>query len=87
MELEDFELIYKENRWECKNKKKIEDKLRKIVGANNISSKAIDLLAYTRDATLIGCNWTLQGKIAGKPNFITWPDTVEQISNILKLAN
>jgi len=87
MELGDFELIYKENRWECKNKKKIEDKLRKIVGANNISSKAIDLLAYTRDATLITLNWTLQGKIAGLPDFITWPDTVEQISNILKLAN
>ncbi|MFX1431202.1 MAG: FAD-binding oxidoreductase, partial [Promethearchaeota archaeon] len=87
MELEDFELIYNENRWECKDKKKIEDKLRKIVGEKNVSSKAIDLLAYTKDATLIGCNWTLQGKIAGSPDFITWPDTVEQISNILKLAN
>ncbi|UCC19785.1 MAG: FAD-binding oxidoreductase [Promethearchaeota archaeon] len=87
MELEDFELIYKENRWECKDKKKIEDKLRKIVGENNVSSKTIDLLAYTKDAALIGMNWTIQGTIAAKPDFIIWPDTIEQISDILKLSN
>ena len=66
MDLKDFDLIYKENRWEYKDKKKIEDKLRKIVGDNNISSNEIDLLAYTKDSTLIGMNWTIQGKLALK---------------------
>ena len=87
MDLKDFDLIYKENRWECKDKKKIEDKLREHVGDDNISSNEVDLLAYTKDMTLIGMNWTIQGKLAGIPDFITWPDTVEQICEILKFAN
>ncbi|MFX1310005.1 MAG: FAD-binding oxidoreductase [Promethearchaeota archaeon] len=87
MDFTDFELIYKENRWEVKDKKKVKAKLREIVGDNNVSSNEIDLLAYTKDTTLIGMNWTIQGKLAGIPDFITWPDTVEQICDILKFAN
>ncbi|MFX0075392.1 MAG: FAD-binding oxidoreductase, partial [Candidatus Hermodarchaeota archaeon] len=87
MDINDFELIYKENRKELKDKTKIKSKLTEILGEKNISTKNSDLLAYTKDATLITLNWTLQGKIAGLPDFITWPDTKEQISNILKLAN
>jgi alkyldihydroxyacetonephosphate synthase len=87
MDLNDFELIYKKNRCEIKDKKNIELKLGKIVGDNNISSKQIDLLAYSKDTTLIGMNLTIQGKLVGMPDFITWPETVEQISEVLKLAN
>ncbi len=87
MDLKEFELIYKENRCEIKDKKKIESKLKEIVGNNNVSPKDIDILAYTKDTSLIGFNWTLQGKIAGLPDFITWPETSEQISEILKFAN
>ncbi len=87
MDLKEFELIYKQNRCEIKDKKNIETRLKGIVGKNNISTKKIDLLAYSKDTSLIGFNWTLQGKIAGLPDFITWPETEEQISEILKLAN
>jgi len=87
MDLEDFELIYKENRCEIKEKKKIENKLKDILGENNVSTKEIDLLAYTKDTTLLTFNWTIQGQIAGLPDFITWPETIEQISEILKFAN
>ena len=87
MDLKEFELIYKENRCEIKDKQKIEAKLREIVGTENVSTKEIDILAYTKDTTLIGFNWTLQGKIAGLPDFITWPETVEQLTEILKFVN
>ncbi len=87
MDFKDFELIYKENRCEIKDKQKIESKLKEIVGDNNVSTKDIDILAYTKDTSLIGFNWTLQGQIAGLPDFVTWPENVEQISNILKFAN
>ncbi|MFX1363998.1 MAG: FAD-binding oxidoreductase [Promethearchaeota archaeon] len=87
MDLKEFELIYNENRCNIKDKKNIETKLIEIVGNNNFSSKEIDLLAYSKDTSLIGFNWTLQGKIAGLSDFITWPETVEQISEILKLAD
>ena len=87
MDLNEFDLIYKDNRREIKNKTKIESKLIEIAGESNVSIKNVDILAYTKDSTLIAFNWTIQGKIAGLPDIITWPETVEQISEILKLAN
>ena len=87
MDLKDFELIYKENRNEIKDKQKIEKRLREIVGDNNVSTKEIDILAYTKDASLITLNWAIQGKIAGLPDFITWPETINQICEILKFVN
>jgi len=87
MDLKDFELIYKENRCEIKDKNKKDAELKEIVGENNVSTKEIDLLAYTKDSTLLAFNWTIQGQIAGLPDFITWPETIEQISEILKFAN
>ncbi len=87
MDFKEFEVIYKDNRCEIKDKQKIESKLKEIVGENNISTNEVDILAYSKDSTLIGMNWTIQGQIAGLPDFITWPETVEQISEILKLAN
>ena len=87
MNLNDFELIYKNNRKDIKNKSIIRTKLSEFLGEKNVSIKNSDLLAYTRDSSLIALNWTIQGKIAGLPDFITWPETKEQISKILKLAN
>jgi alkyldihydroxyacetonephosphate synthase len=58
-----------------------------ILGTDNVSTKEIDLFAYSKDASLIGHNWILEGKIAGLADFITWPESKEQIIQILKLAN
>ncbi|KKN34434.1 hypothetical protein LCGC14_0793820, partial [marine sediment metagenome] len=87
MNLKEFGLIYDENRVKIEDKSVIESKLKEIVGESNASSKNIDLLAYTKDSTLIGFNWLLEGKISGLADFITWPETVEHISAILRLAN
>ena len=87
MDLKDLKLIYKENHIDIKDKDQIKSKLQILLGENNVSDKSIDLLAYTKDATLIGCNWTLEGKIAGLPDFIVWPETKEKICEVLKLAN
>ncbi|MHA2394241.1 MAG: FAD-binding oxidoreductase [Promethearchaeota archaeon] len=87
MDLKDFELIYNENRVKIEDKSKIESKLKQIVGVDNISTREIDLLAYSKDSTLIAFNWEIEGKIAGLADFITWPETLEQIREILILAN
>ncbi|MFX0069588.1 MAG: FAD-binding oxidoreductase [Candidatus Hermodarchaeota archaeon] len=87
MNIENFELIYKDNRVKIEDKQRIRNKLIEILGEKNISTEEIDILAYTKDLTLITLNWTLDGKIAGLPDFITWPDTIEQIIEILKFAN
>jgi len=87
MKLDEFELIYKNDRIDIKNKAKIVSELTEIIGKQNVSIKPIDILAYTKDSSLIAFNWTIQGKIAGLPDIITWPESVEQISEILIYAN
>ncbi|MBD3229805.1 MAG: FAD-binding protein [Candidatus Lokiarchaeota archaeon] len=87
MPIKDFELIYQENRVEIKNKEEIKQQLIDILGPENISTREVDILAYTKDTMLITLNWSIEGKIAGLPDIITFPETVEQISEILKIAN
>ncbi|MFW9946608.1 MAG: FAD-binding oxidoreductase [Candidatus Odinarchaeota archaeon] len=87
MNLENFEIIYKEDRVEIKNKQKVKERLIEIVGDGNVSIDKIDLLAYSRDSTLITLNWTIQGRSASLPDFVVWPENKTQISEILKLAN
>jgi len=83
MDFKDFNLIYKENRSEIKDKSNIKLKLIEAIGEKNVSTEDVDILAYTKDTSMIAYNWTIQGMIAGLPDFITWPETVEQISEIL----
>ncbi|MHA1229975.1 MAG: FAD-binding oxidoreductase [Candidatus Helarchaeota archaeon] len=87
MGIKDFETIYKRKKSIIKNKEKIVSELRKILGDENVSVEEVDILAYTRDATPITYNWTIEGKLACKPDIIVYPETVLQISEILKLAN
>jgi len=87
MPIENFDVIYKENRCVIKDIEKVVSKLESILGEKNVSTRDIDKIAYSKDTTLITLNWALQGKLAGVPDIITWPETAEQISQILKLAN
>ena len=87
MKFEDFELIYKENRADIKNKEEIVKDLKEKIGEKNVSTNEIDQMAYTRDSSLISLNWTIEGKIAGLPDIITWPENSNQICEILKIAN
>jgi len=87
LNFEDFELIYKEDRTKIENKDKIIAELIDTIGEKNVSGEKVDILAYTRDSSLISLNWTIEGKLAGLPEIITWPENVRQISEILKIAN
>ena len=87
MKLEEFETVYNQDRGTIKDKEKLENDLIKILGKENVLSDELDLFAYTKDSTLIGFNWILEGKIAARPDFVALPDNEEQIIQILKLAN
>ncbi|HUU79440.1 MAG TPA: FAD-binding oxidoreductase [candidate division Zixibacteria bacterium] len=82
----DFEIIYSEKGRDY-NKENTRKKLLEIFGEANVSYKEIDILAYSKDLTLITLRWTLEGKIAAKPDFIVWPENAEQISQLMKYAN
>ncbi|MBD3195648.1 MAG: FAD-binding protein [Candidatus Lokiarchaeota archaeon] len=87
MNLKDLKLIYQENRKEIKNRDEIVKELRDILGEKCVSTNNIDILAYTRDSSLISLNWTIEGKIAGLPEIITWPKDEEAIIKVLEIAN
>jgi alkyldihydroxyacetonephosphate synthase len=87
MNINDFELIYQENRVKIQNKEDIVAELKNKIEDKNVSTKAIDILAYTRDSSLISLNWTIEGKIAGLPEIITFPETESHIQAILNIAN
>lgn len=53
------------------------ERLRGIVGLENISTDEVDLLVYSQDAS----------EIVGKPDVIVWPTFTDQVSKIMKLAN
>jgi alkyldihydroxyacetonephosphate synthase len=68
-------------------KVKIMNSLEKIVGKRNISDKYVDKISYSKDYWPIALRWMLEGKIAALPDIILWPETAEQISSIVILAN
>ncbi|MFW9922422.1 MAG: FAD-binding oxidoreductase [Candidatus Thorarchaeota archaeon] len=82
----EFEIEYNKNRRKF-DKNLAKEKLIAIFSEKNVSDKEIDLFAYSKDLTLIYNKWALEGKITAKADFIVWPETIEQISELMKLAN
>ncbi|MBD3190331.1 MAG: FAD-binding protein [Candidatus Heimdallarchaeota archaeon] len=82
----DFEIIF-DKKAKSYDKKKVYQKLVQIFGKKNVSKEAIDQFAYSKDYTLITTRWTLDGKLAARPDFIVWPETTEQIAELLLFAN
>ncbi|NHK32373.1 MAG: FAD-binding oxidoreductase [Asgard group archaeon] len=81
-----FEVVYKKEGREF-DKEIVLKKLKEIFGESNVTDKEIDIFSYSKDYSPISTRWTLDGKMAAKPDFIVWPETVEQISQLLKFAN
>ena len=65
----------------------VEQQLKVICGDDAVSTDPIDQLAYGKDYILISTRWTLEGIQPTLPDFIVWPKTVEQISELMKFAN
>jgi alkyldihydroxyacetonephosphate synthase len=82
----DFEIVYKKKKKKM-DKKAIYEKLLTIFDSKNISDTDIDKFAYSKDYSPISTRWTLEGKLASLADFIVWPETAEQIAELLKLAN
>ena len=53
------------------------ERLKEIVGEENVSTDDIDLLCYSRDAS----------ESTGTPDAVVWPSNVDQVSKVVKMAN
>jgi len=67
-------------------KSRIYERLRSAVGSDNVSIKDVDRVAYSRDYWPITFRWLLEGKIDTKPDFVCWPASTKEVSEIVKIA-
>jgi alkyldihydroxyacetonephosphate synthase len=68
-------------------KQEIYNELLSIVGSKNISASKTDRICYSKDLLPLAMIWIRQGKISNLPDAIVWPESAEQISKILRVAN
>ncbi len=85
-EKSEFNVVFRKKELSREKKKEILKKLHDILG-ENISDKEIDKLSYSKDYWPIALRWSLEGKVAALPDFIVWPESTEQVSRIVRLAN
>jgi len=81
-----MDLVYK-NRIEIKDLDNLVSELKSIVGSEWVSTEEADLIAYSKDYQLITNRWIIEGKVPGLAHVIVWPNSEEEISTILKIAN
>jgi len=62
------------------------ERLKKIFGSGRVSARPDDLAIYSRDVFPEGELWTRRGKLRYAPDCVVWPESVEEVSALLKLA-
>ncbi len=61
--------------------------LQKVVGKDNISVKMIDRIAVSHGTAPIEYKWIKQGEYPYLPDCVLWPNTTEQVQEIMRIAN
>jgi alkyldihydroxyacetonephosphate synthase len=57
-----------------------------VVGADDVSVRAIDRLAYAQDYFWLGQMWIDRGQEPCRPDIICWPETTEEVSRLMRIA-
>ena len=65
----------------------VKEKLIAILGEKNVSDLETDKFAYSRDCFPLKIMQYKEGNMEPLPDYILWPESVKQISEILKIAN
>jgi alkyldihydroxyacetonephosphate synthase len=63
------------------------EEMRKILPQDAVSTKIVDRLAVCHGAFNVEYKWIQAGKYPYIPDLVVWPETTEQVSEILKIAN
>jgi len=81
-----YEVVYSRPR-KLADEKRIFEELSRLLGPENVSNREVDKIAYSRDYWLLASTWMIKGKVPALPDFIVWPESTEQVSELAKLAN
>ena len=65
----------------------IYDELESIVGQDNITDLECDLDSYSLDIWWPSRVWIIEGCKPPRPDFIVFPETTKQVSEVVKFAN
>ncbi|MCL5276919.1 MAG: FAD-binding protein [Deltaproteobacteria bacterium] len=61
--------------------------LKKIFRDEQLSEDVPALIIYSRDLNPIGTIFTQQGRLMTMPDVVVWPEDIEQIRDLVRLAN
>ena len=65
----------------------IQSEFEDVVGVGHVSVNAAEKLAYGVDYFWISRMWADKGQRPPMPDFVVWPETAQEVSKILKIAN
>ena len=65
----------------------ISAELADILGIENFTTREVDRLCYVADHFWISKMWVDRGRKLPLPDFVVWPNSAQEVSKILKLAN
>jgi alkyldihydroxyacetonephosphate synthase len=57
-----------------------------VVGADDVTTREVDRLAYAQDYFWLGQMWLDRGQEACRPDVICWPECTEEVSRLMKIA-
>ncbi len=79
-----FEIYFKPVRSHGVDKavRRISEKL----GSGRISTSLVDLVSYSRDYWPISLNWMLKGVLPALPDAVVWPESTEDVREIVRIA-
>jgi len=86
LEIMSYDTVYQKDKKDCVFSKKIIEQLHSIV-PEGVSDKEVDRVTYSKDYWPITLRWLLDGKLPALPDCIVWPENVQQVTEILRLAN
>ena len=81
-----FDVFFKSEKKQFVVDEKVIGSLEKIV-PGGVSTREVDRVAYSKDFMPITLRWLLDGVVPALPDCIVWPESVDQVSEILKFAS
>ncbi len=84
---EQIRAVLQESRVEQAEIDRYAEEVSAIIGIEKVSKNHIDILSTCRDYWPVSSIWMLEGAVPALPQLVVWPQTTEEVSQILALAH
>jgi len=80
-------ILVKEIMRRASSNPEIAKEIEKLLGANKVSYKLVDLISYSHDYWPISFQWLLKGNVPALPDVVVFPDSTQDLIKVVKFAN